>query len=98
MEHQRHRLSVGLERSLSLVVAKAAITLVDEAGDTLSPFSAGLEFGTRYRMEGWGQGLTMLTCFQNLLPSLGQEDRARHWPTVWPRWRRIRQAARRVFR
>ncbi len=77
VEHQRHRLSVGLERSLSLVVAKAAITLVDEAGDTLSPFSAGLEFGTRYRMEGWGQGLTMLTCFQNLLPSLGQEDRAR---------------------
>ena len=77
VEHQRHRLSVGLERSLSLVVAKAAITLVDEAGDTLSPFSAGLEFGTRYRMEGWGQGLTMLTCFQNLLPSLGREDRAR---------------------
>ncbi|MXY95256.1 MAG: Rieske (2Fe-2S) protein [Caldilineaceae bacterium SB0670_bin_27] len=77
VEHQRHRLAVGLERNLSLVVAKAAITLVDEAGDTLSPFSAGLEFGARYRMEGWGQGLTMLTCFQNLLPSLGREDRAR---------------------
>ena len=77
VEHQRHRLSVGLERSLSLVVAKAAITLVDEAGDTLSPFAAGLEFGTRYRMEGWGQGLTMLTCFQNLLPSLGREDKAK---------------------
>ena len=77
VEHQRHRLAVGLERNLSLVVAKAAITLVDEAGDTLSPFAAGLEFGARYRMEGWGQGLTMLTCFQNLLPSLGAEDRAR---------------------
>ena len=77
VEHQRQRLDVGLERNLSLVVAKAAITLVDEAGDTLSPFAAGLEFGTRYRMEGWGQGLTMLTCFQNLLPSLGREDRAR---------------------
>ena len=77
VEHQRNRLAVGLERSLSLVVAKAAITLVDEADDTLTPFGAGLDFGTRYRMEGWGQGLTMLTCFQNLLPSLGQEDRAR---------------------
>ncbi|MCY4080710.1 MAG: Rieske (2Fe-2S) protein [Caldilineaceae bacterium] len=77
VEHQRHRLDVGLERNLSLVVAKAAITMVDEAGDTLSPFAAGLEFGARYRMEGWGQGLTMLTCFQNLLPSLGREDRAR---------------------
>ncbi len=77
VEHQRGRLAVGLERNLSLVVAKAAITLVDEAGDTLTPFAAGLDFGTRYRMEGWGQGLTMLTCFQNLLPSLGREDRAR---------------------
>jgi len=77
VEHQRQRLDVGLERNLSLVVAKAAITLVDEAGDTMSPFAAGLEFGTRYRTEGWGQGLTMLTCFQNLLPSLGREDRAK---------------------
>jgi nitrite reductase/ring-hydroxylating ferredoxin subunit len=77
VEHQRKRLAVGLERSLSLVVAKAAITLVDEADDTLTPFGAGLDFGTRYRMEGWGQGLTMLTCFQNLLPSLGREDRAK---------------------
>ena len=77
VEHQRLRLGVGLERNLSLVVAKAAITLVDEAGDTMSPFAAGLGFGTRYRMEGWGQGLTMLTCFQNLLPSLGREDRAK---------------------
>ncbi len=77
VEHQRKRLGVGLERNLSLVVAKAAITMVDEAGDTLSPFAAGLDFGVRYRMAGWGQGLTMLTCFQNLLPSLGREDRAR---------------------
>ena len=77
VEHQRSRLDVGLERNLSLVVAKAAITLVDEAGDTLSPFAAGLEFGTRYRIEGWGQGLTMLTCFQNILPSLGREERAK---------------------
>ena len=77
LEHQRKRLAVGLERNLSLVVAKAVITLVDEAEDTRSPFAAGLDFGTRYRMEGWGQGLTMLTCFQNLLPSLRGEDRAR---------------------
>ena len=77
VEHQRGRLAVGLERNLSLVVAKAVITLVDDADDTLSPFAVGLDFGARYRMEGWGQGLTMLTCFQNLLPSLGAEDRAR---------------------
>lgn len=77
IDHQRARLSVGLERNLSLVLAKAVITLVDDADDTRAPFAAGLEFGTRYRMQGWGQGLTMLTCFQNLLPSLRREDRAR---------------------
>ncbi len=77
VEHQGKRLAVGLERNLSLVLAKAVITLVDEADDTLSPFAAGLNFGVHYRMQGWGQGLTMLTCFQNLLPSLRREDRAR---------------------
>lgn len=73
----KERLAVGLERNLSLVLAKGVISLVDEYNDTRTPFAAGLEFGTRYRMQGWGQGLTMLTCFQNLLPSLRAEDRAR---------------------
>ncbi len=75
--HQAKQLLVGLERNLSLVIAKAVITLVDEGKDTKSPFASGLEFGTRYRMQGWGQGLTMLTCFQNLLPTLRREDRAK---------------------
>jgi nitrite reductase/ring-hydroxylating ferredoxin subunit len=77
IEHQRLRLQDGLERNLSLVVAKAAITLVEEAGDVAGPFAAGLEFGTRYRMDGWGQGLTILTCMMQMLPSLRREDRAR---------------------
>lgn len=75
--HQRRRLADGLERNLSLVIAKAVITLVDEADDTAGPFQAGLAFGTRYRMDGWGQGLTILTAMMNLLPSLHPEDRAR---------------------
>lgn len=73
----KERLAVGLERNLSLVLAKGVISLIDEHDDTRTPFAAGLEFGTRYRMEGWGQGLTMLTCFQNLLPSLRAEDRSK---------------------
>ena len=73
----KERLAVGLERNLSLVLAKGVISLIDEHNDSRTPFAAGLEFGTRYRMQGWGQGLTMLTCFQNLLPSLRAEDRAR---------------------
>ena len=77
LAQQKERLQVGLERNLSLVLAKGVISLIDESSDTRTPFAAGLEFGTRYRMEGWGQGLTMLTCFQNILPSLRAEDRSK---------------------
>lgn len=35
----------------------------------------GLDFGTRYRAGGWGQGLTILTCYANLLPHLDAPDR-----------------------
>jgi nitrite reductase/ring-hydroxylating ferredoxin subunit len=75
--HQRERLRVGLERSISLVIAKAAITLLDDEGDPIEPFRVGLEFGARYREAGWGQGLTMLTCFMNMMPYLDPEDRPR---------------------
>lgn len=75
--HQRERLRVGLERNISLVIAKAAIVLVDDGGDPVEPFRVGLEFGSRYREAGWGQGLTMLTCFMNMLPHLDAEDRPR---------------------
>ncbi len=40
-------------------------------------FRTGLDFGTRYRQNGWGQGLTILTCMMNLLPHLVQQDRSR---------------------
>jgi nitrite reductase/ring-hydroxylating ferredoxin subunit len=74
--HQARRLRDGLERDLRLVVAKATIALLDGQGDPREPFRAGLEFGTRYRAAGWGQGLTMHTCFMNMLPHLRPEDRA----------------------
>jgi nitrite reductase/ring-hydroxylating ferredoxin subunit len=38
-------------------------------------FRAGLEFGVCYRRDGWGAGLTTLTCMMNLLPALAPEDR-----------------------
>jgi nitrite reductase/ring-hydroxylating ferredoxin subunit len=40
-------------------------------------FRAGLEFGVRYRRDGWGAGLTTLTCMMNLLPALVSADRPR---------------------
>jgi hypothetical protein len=66
-----------LERNLSLVIGKAVLLLLENDGDPVEPFRVGLEFGTRYRQEGWGQGLTILTCLMNMLPFLEQQDRPR---------------------
>src|ERR671929_2335899 len=73
--HQRKRLRDGLERNIGLVVAKAVATLADAGVEAAEPYSIGLDFGVRNRRDGWGQGLTMLTCFQNMLPALEPEDR-----------------------
>jgi nitrite reductase/ring-hydroxylating ferredoxin subunit len=75
--HQRERLRVGLERNISLVIAKAVILLLDRADAPVEPFRIGLDFGTHYRRAGWSQGLTMLGCFLNLVPQLDPEDRPR---------------------
>ena len=38
--------------------------------DPVEPFRIGLDFGSRYRRDGWGSGLTIQTCMLNLLPYL----------------------------
>src|SRR4029453_15938623 len=76
-DYLRQRLREGLERNISLVVAKSAIGLLSTREDPAEPFRAGLEFGASYRRAGWGQGLTMHTCMMNLLPHLSPEDRPR---------------------
>jgi nitrite reductase/ring-hydroxylating ferredoxin subunit len=75
--HQRERLRDGLERNISLVIAKSMIGLLGGGEDPAEPFRAGLYFGARYRQAGWGQGMTMHTCMMNLLPHLASEDRPR---------------------
>jgi nitrite reductase/ring-hydroxylating ferredoxin subunit len=75
--HQRQRLQDGLEHSISLVIAKAVIALLDLGADPTEPFQVGLRFGTRYNQAGWGTGLTILTCMINLLPYLDESDRPR---------------------
>ena len=77
LAHHRRRLRDGLERNLSLVIAKAVIGLLEAGADPREPFRIGLEFGTRHLADGWGPGLTVLTCMQNLLPRLPREDHAR---------------------
>lgn len=75
--HQERRMREGLEDNIPLVVAKASISLLDQGVEAAEPFRIGIEFGTRYRSAGWGQGLTMHTCMINLLPHLLPEDRPR---------------------
>ena len=76
-QQQRERLQVGLERNISLVIGKAALALMDDDGDPTESFRSGLLFGSRNRRAGWGQGLTILTCFLNMMPHLDSEDRPR---------------------
>jgi hypothetical protein len=76
VDHQRRRLQVGLERDISLVVAKAAIVLTEADPTGADAFRAGLDFGVRRRGGGWFRGLTTLSCLMNLAPRLAPEDRA----------------------
>jgi nitrite reductase/ring-hydroxylating ferredoxin subunit len=75
--HRVERLRDGIERNLSLVIGKSVIAMLDETGDAREPFRIGLEFGTHYRRDGWGAGLTTLTCMMNLIPHLRADDRPR---------------------
>jgi nitrite reductase/ring-hydroxylating ferredoxin subunit len=75
--YRRKRLRDGLERNISLVVAKAGISLLEGGEDPAGPFRDGLRFGVRYRRAGWGPGLTIHACMMNLIPRLEPEDRPR---------------------
>ena len=77
LAYLRQRLQDGLERNISLVLAKSVLGLLGGGEDPAEPFRAGVDFGARYRRAGWGQGLTIHTCMMNLLPHLAPEDRPR---------------------
>jgi hypothetical protein len=74
--HQRKRLRDGLERDISLVLAKATIALLEADPSGGDVFRAGLDFGVARRGGGWFRGLTTLTCFMNLTPRLDPGERA----------------------
>jgi nitrite reductase/ring-hydroxylating ferredoxin subunit len=77
INQQRQRLQEGLQRSLSLVIAKAVIKLLNNGDDPKEAFRIGLDFGTRYNRDGWSTGLTIHTSMLNLLPYLDEEDKPR---------------------
>ncbi|HEY8092951.1 MAG TPA: Rieske 2Fe-2S domain-containing protein [Acidimicrobiales bacterium] len=70
----RRRLREGLEQGITLVLAKATLGLL-ESGGPEDIVSTALDFGTTYREEGWGSGLTVLVAMANLLPALDAGDR-----------------------
>src|SRR4051812_3018571 len=75
VEHLRSRLEDGLEQGLTLVTAKAVLGLLEAGQRPEDIVRIGVEFGTRYRRQGWGAGLTVLVAMANLLPHLDPADR-----------------------
>src|SRR4051812_15058472 len=73
--HLRERLHEGLEQGLTLVTAKSVLGLLEAGVAPAEVVRIGVDFGTRYRRQGWGAGLTVLTAMANLLPHLDPDDR-----------------------
>ena len=71
------RLNDAMEQNIALIIAKSILTLDSEGVASSDLFRKGLEYGTRYRQEGWGPGLTILTCMMNLAPYSRPQDRIR---------------------
>ena len=66
----------GLEESITLVVAKSVLGLLDAGVSPAEIVRTGIDFGTTYRGAGWGAGLTVLVAMANLFPHLDGDDRA----------------------
>ncbi len=76
-DYHRQRLVDGLEQGISLVVAKSVMAQLAAGVDPAEPFQTGLDFGVRYRSEGWGVGLTIHTCMMQLLPYIAPDEQPR---------------------
>jgi len=77
VERWTTRLETGMEENLRLVVAKAVIGLDNAGVDPEYAVGEGVEFGTRYRDDGWSSGLTILACMGNVLGDLRGRDTRR---------------------
>lgn len=65
-------LQKGLEQNLSIVIAKAVVGLVKLKVPETEIIEIGIKYGTQYRKQGWGSGLTILTAMANILPKLDE--------------------------
>ena len=71
------RLTHGMEQNITLIIAKSILALDSEGVLRSELFRKGLEHGSRYRQDGWGSGLTILTCMMNLASYSEPQDRLR---------------------
>ena len=74
--HQRRRLEDSLKHNLRLVMAKAAISLIDRGADPATLLEIGGRFGATQRNAGWRDGLTIMTAMGNVVPHLDPGSRA----------------------
>jgi len=75
--HWRNRLADGLAENLSLVAAKAVIHL-DHCGEGFTtPLETAVDFGTQYRADGWGRGMTTLGAMANLYETVAHDEKLR---------------------
>lgn len=75
VSYQKGRLQDGLERDLSLVSAKAILSLLDHEVPASEVLRIGGRFGSTQRAAGWRDGLTIMTALGNILPELAKTDR-----------------------
>jgi nitrite reductase/ring-hydroxylating ferredoxin subunit len=71
------RLRDGMEQNISLIIAKSILALVSEGMAPSDLFRKGLEHGTKFRQQGWGAGLTILTCMMNIATRVSEDDNLR---------------------
>jgi len=74
--HLQMRLRQGLEDSITLVIAKSVLGLLEAGVSAAEIVRTGVDFGTTYRSTGWGAGLTVLVAMANLFPHLDDRDRS----------------------
>ena len=72
----QRRLRDGLEESLSLVIAKSVLALLELGVAPAEIVRTGLDFGTTYRAAGWGAGLTVLIAMANVIDELDPHEQA----------------------
>ena len=81
--HHQTLLENGLKRNIPLMIAKTVIAMLGDSKnreginekEMLDAFRVGLDFGSKYKQSGWGQGLTIHTCMMNIIAYLDTEDR-----------------------